>query len=620
MQSFYISNKKYDKKNMKILSNYLTFYPEFESNNFNIQFAYSNGRESFFKKNNNFFSNLGVFIYKNQFNKNALKLLADEIDNGKKLESILSDNQIRGQFCLILIIKNELKIITDKLGYYPVYFYKKNDNISIANSMLLLAKNNITTINHLGIAQYLSENYRHVTYACCDQNLFKEINYLEPGTIYEIRQNSIFKNNYYDIKKHLEIGKYNSFNEITELSEEILTNNLSFLKNVEGRIHSDITGGVDTRLVISLLEKLGINFNVGVQAITEYKDFSNQGKFSELNIIDKIIKYKKLEFDIFSEEKYNLNSKLIEDITFLHSHKQTYNRRTGYFFDVRNKDTSIMISGMSGTELLRLSYLDYFKDNNELDLLSFLKRYVELVDVMHDNLLNKKEYYDHLVNFYENNLSGVKYKKAKDLSSFIDYFAFYRTHFCRYLSLANSFLPFYTPYGDHTFARFMYQVSWNQKKKFKIQRSILTKLDPKLASFYSTRGIPLSTVNLSNFYRFSNMISDNIPQQHFNFNQRISRFAYTKLIKFLFKNKKIYYSYLNKNNDKKIISKKNLWNTPDNISIIKDLDEFINSSNNLPVFELVDKKKLIHYTEKDCNYNVLNRVKNLNRILEFTSN
>ena len=37
----------------------------------------------------------------------------------------------------------------------------------------------------------------------------------------------------------------------------------------------------------------------------------------------------------------------------------------------------------------------------------------------------------------------------------------------------------------------MYQVSHDAKKKFKIQRFLLSKLDPKLASFYSTRGFPL---------------------------------------------------------------------------------------------------------------------------------
>ena len=86
-----------------------------------------------------------------------------------------------------------------------------------------------------------------------------------------------------------------------------------------------------------------------------------------------------------------------------------------------------MISGLSGTELFRLSYNQYFKKNNDLNLATFLAEHVELVDLMHDQLLTKKSYFEHLKNFYGEKLNGVKYEKAKDLSSYIDYFAFYRT-------------------------------------------------------------------------------------------------------------------------------------------------------------------------------------------------
>lgn len=163
----------------------------------------------------------------------------------------------------------------------------------------------------------------------------------------------------------------------------------------------------------------------------------------------------------------------------------------------------------------------------------------------------------------------------------------------------------------------MYQVSHRLKNKFKIQRFLLTKLDTKLASFYSTRGFPLGKVSFLNFYKFSRMISNDVPQQYFNFKQRFYTSFKKKLIKFLFKNKKIYYSFFQKKTKDKE-TRKNLWNTPDNLKIVEDLDEFVKKD--LPVFEIVDKKKIIKYTEKDCNYNIINRVSNLNRILEYTNN
>ncbi len=616
MQSFYLTNSNLEENSLSIINQQLISYPKLKIKNFLISFFHTNEKDSLYKNGQNIISNLGVFIYKNNYNKNALKLFLEDLLSGKSLNDLLLSNDTRGQFCLILYFNNELKIISDRLGYFPIYIYMKNNIIAFSSSMLLLGKNNETSLNYTGIAQYLSENYKHITYACCDQNIFNEIKYMDSGSIYLLDNNSIKKEKYFDIKNELEIGKYKKIDEIVSNAENLLSKNLSFLKNVKGKIHSDITGGIDTRVIIAILSKLGVKYSVGVQAVKEYKDFSNQGKFSELNIVNKLIKYKGLDFQLFSDENYLKNQQMIDDLTFFHSHKQTYNRRTGYFSNVKESGADIMISGLSGTELFRLSYNQYFKKNNNLNLDTFLPEHVELVDLLKDKYLTKETYYNHLKKFYNEKLSGVKFSKAKDLSSYIDYFAFYRTHFCRYLSLANSFLPFYTPYGDFPFANFMYQVSHNLKNKFKIQRFLLTRLDSKLASFYSTRGFPLSKVSFLNFYKFSRMISNDVPQQYFNLKQRFFTYLKKNLIKFLFKNRKIYYSLFQKkikNNE----TKKNLWNTPDNLKIIEDLDEFV--KNDLPVFEIVDKKKVIKYTEKDCNYNIINRVSNLNRILEYTN-
>ena len=240
---------------------------------------------------------------------------------------------------------------------------------------------------------------------------------------------------------------------------------------------------------------------------------------------------------------------------------------------------------------------------------------------MHDNLLNSESYYEHLKTFYNKNLNGIKYKEAKDLASYIDYFAFYRTHFCRYLSLANSFIPFYTPYGDYHFAALMYQTSYDLKKKFKLQRFLLSKLNPKLAGLYSTRGFPLAKVNYLNFYKFSRMIGNDIPQQYFSLNQRISSWYGKNFIKFLFKNKKIYYSFfkkkLNGETVSKFIQKDTQFNKMYDLNLVEQLDKIIKKD--LPVYDFVDKKKLTRYVKNDCNHNVINRVLNLNQILEYIS-
>ena len=60
-----------------------------------------------------------------------------------------------------------------------------------------------------------------------------------------------------------------------------------------------------------------------------------------------------------------------------------------------------------------------------------------------------------------------------------------------------------------------------------------------------------------------------------------------------------------------------MWNLPNDTGIIEDLDNILNKD--LPVYEIVDKKKFRKYVEKECNYNVFNRVYNLNKILEYVN-
>ena len=616
MQSFYLTNTNKD-HNFEKFNSFLNLYQEIKINEKIKLFLFnSKNKESFLQKDKSFLCNLGVFIYKKHFNSDALKLFISDLEKGNKLDDMLTSDHTRGQFLLIIYFNNKLTLITDRLGYYPVYIYQNNNDFSFSNSMLTISSNNKLKLNKVGVAEYLSENYKYITYACCDQNLFENINYLKPGTKYTIENNKVDNQEYFHLKKYLKIGKYNNFDELVHLAEKYFIDNLSFLENYKNYVSSDITGGVDTRLVLATLQKIGIKPQVGLQAVKEYSDFSNTGKFSEINIVNQIVNHYDLNLNLFSENEYSKNRDKIEDLSLFLSHKQTYNRRTGYFMSMRNLDTKILTSGLSGTEQLRLSYYNYFKKNKKLNLNTFLREHVELVDILKDNFLSQNQYYDHLNKFYKNNLQDLNYQHDRDLSAYIDYFAFYRTHFSKYLSLANSFMPFYTPYGDFKFAKLMYETSYDLKKKFKIQRYLISKFDKKLASLYCTRGFPLDLVSIGNFFKYSRMIKNDIPQQYFNINEKLKNFYYKKLIKLSFANKWFYKKIFDQKTYIEETKQKNLWNLPNQLSIVFDLESFLKKD--LPVFEFIDKKKLAYYVKKDCNYNVLNRVINLNKILKIS--
>ena len=438
---------------------------------------------------------------------------------------------------------------------------------------------------------------------------------MEAGSIYELNKNGIHCSKYYNIKDNLKISKNKNFDDIVEEATSTLKNNLLFLNDENINTHCDITGGVDTRVIIALMHNQNIDFTTGSQLINQYEDFSNYGKYSEKNIINKIEKLLNLKTNITDENDYNDSKELIDEITFYLSNKQTYNRRTSHFLNIKNNNFNINISGLSGTELLRSSYYQHFKGNNELGLNDLLKEYVGLVDILKDNVFDKKSYYPHLNKYYSKNLKDLDYEKPKDLSSFIDYFAFYRTHFTRYHGLANSIVPFYTPYGDFNFAKLMYETSYDLKSKFKLQRKILENINPNLADLNCTRGFPLTTVKVSNFWRFKNMINKDIPQQYFTPMQKFKDNISYNFIKFSLKNKNIYNLMFKNRIAENPSNKKNIWGNPNDLSIINYSSTFLNSD--LPIFSIIDKEKLEKYIIKDCNYNVLNRVVNLNEIIEY---
>ena len=79
MQSFYITNNDTENKNFSVFKEQLLAYPKIKLKEYELDFFYSKEKESIFKKEQNFISNLGVFIYKNTFNKKALELFMEDL-------------------------------------------------------------------------------------------------------------------------------------------------------------------------------------------------------------------------------------------------------------------------------------------------------------------------------------------------------------------------------------------------------------------------------------------------------------------------------------------------------------------------------------------------------------
>ena len=92
------------------------------------------------------------------------------------------------------------------------------------------------------------------------------------------------------------------------------------------------------------------------------------------------------------------------------------------------------------------------------------------------------------------------------------------------------------------------------------------------------------------------MINNDIPQQYFSLAEKLKNFYYKKLINYSFSNSRFFNSIFDQEKYKKETNYKNLWNLPNQLSIVYDFERLMKKS--LPVFEIIDKKKLEYYVKR----------------------
>jgi len=139
---------------------------------------------------------IGTLVYKKQWNRKALRLISGDLANGLTVEDIALNS--KGQYCLIIHSPENVFIVTDKLGSFPIYKYEKNSSLQISNMLPLLAKRNNVTLAFQELAEFISLPDPF----CYSATLFKEIQYLRGGTIYQFCQKQTLKGSelvYYNV-------------------------------------------------------------------------------------------------------------------------------------------------------------------------------------------------------------------------------------------------------------------------------------------------------------------------------------------------------------------------------------------------------------------------------------
>ena len=175
------------------------------------------------------------------------------------------DPEYTGAFVMVRTMKNDIKVSQDSHGSFGLYFYenKKNDYFALSNSFLLLEEHLLGKQN-ISLNKEFADNLI-LSYLCTTsifETLIEEIISLPPNSfVINNKKKKSFKINYIDFKE----------NEIPLESDEGLkiidnwvdkwTFILRSIKKQTNNYFVDISGGFDTRSLLSIILNSGIESN-----------------------------------------------------------------------------------------------------------------------------------------------------------------------------------------------------------------------------------------------------------------------------------------------------------------------------------------------------------------------
>ena len=538
----------------------------------NILYVFESEHSVLLQKQDYLIYNIGTLIYNNEFNKKAIELIYKDLGK-KNIKEIV--NKFRGEFCLLIKDdKNNIYIITDKLGIFPVYKVEDKKSVQISNIFTILCKFNNLTINYQALSEFMS--LREDGY-CIGSTFFNEITQLDMSCIYQYnKEHSIFR--YYDIFDDLNLNTFNKFNEICEETRNILSNNLRFLTNQE-KIFVDLTGGHDTRLNATIFKDLGVDYTIGIcgeQNIGESRLAEIVANELKMKIIDNYRIKNENQFEDILEEHFNL----INGVPYLYHTTELVN----YYKEIA-RDFNIHVGGFGGTEL----FIQYCKPldivSNKFNVNNFLNKYYRYSDLFKDKYISGSDYYDELnkkINYYFEKIGSDKFE---DVATPLNFFIYSRYYHGSIIGTHNCLFPYYTPYFESDFVKFMIETKYSVKKYHNIQSKIISEMNRPISLIMTTNGYS------ANFGEFN--IRDTISKQSI-FLRDLGRrvIFHSNLVAETFENMR---SIFNKGKTQDTLedSDRKYWNN------------YIHNhyTDKLEIFELIDKNKfdqvLLNHTNKN---------------------
>lgn len=408
-------------------------------------------------------------------------------------------------------VKQSHLLVNDRFGYLPLYYYDSDEYFIFSSKIEpLLASGLMQTVafDPVTMAEHLFFNY-----PLSDHTYIKQVFTLPDASILRHNEFGLSIKRYWNVSEWFNLKPLKKKQSIQSINSALQHSIEKLLKKSETPINFSLTGGWDSRVVLSYL-------------LPKHKDDFNAYSFGASGVDDINIPKFIADKEGFSYTPYTLDEEYLEN-KFLDNAKDTIllsngtrnYKRTHYIYAIKQiaKKSNILLTGIFGDEVFKVgkpqggsviskNAVDFIDSGFDVD--AIVKKFKE------SNLFT---IFDHVKNDIipelENRLAEISNRFKQYKTAGEQYFAFrftlnLRKYFGHEVNSYNDFVYCHSPFIDYDFlkefAKTKYMVSRFPFKKtslkLKAQSSWLyyklTGLNQKqLTKYPSSRGFRMKDTN-----------------------------------------------------------------------------------------------------------------------------
>lgn len=192
---------------------------------------------------------IGTFFYKGTYGETALKKVYED------LEIVLSENQVYGHWAFCIHKGDTTYVFNDMSGFCRLFSYEQGDQVVITTSMLgAIATMHNPKFDKVKLAGFLTNTYASETNYICNLKNVDPLKYL---VVKDGKSPRWIQRNIHRPKRIEEFDEAVTY--VKNLFDEQIRQLKPVLENV--KVYSDATGGLDSRLISSVLKSNNIDFD-----------------------------------------------------------------------------------------------------------------------------------------------------------------------------------------------------------------------------------------------------------------------------------------------------------------------------------------------------------------------